>query len=826
MEDKSIYTNRRHNRHKNSQENKQKKNLFIENNDGDEVKNILEFNESIKKSLPDYGEIDVVPKKEEKKKFNLNFNSSKLKYSLGLIVLVVALFGTSYSFFNYRKEDSRQADISAGEVYVRLVENATSITLPKMYPRTDEEARSRDDNYFDFTIKGKNTSDTKSIIYTINVEDGEAVSGKTRINPQYIKVDLQQKVGQNYEYISEGVKLSDFSFTGAVLSSTTSEITREYRIRFWISDDVTISDSDPNATYTATQFNNLFATYNVSVSSKDKASAYGILAKNANTSTTINFANISGSTNGEGLYRLPGTQNDAYPIYYYRGSVENNNVLFGGYCWQIVRTTDTGGIKMIYNGLPDISGSGSNITYNCGVTREIQNSIRWSQDLSQSTGYFYADDYEIVGKEGNAAIYKLKAGPNGIHQVPINSSNAAANIATIAADYPYTCLNRTSADETCTKLIKVDSYSTGTYAYTYSVLDSTIIGRSSFIASPRSLSDVGYMQNIRYTYSSGITTNSIYGKNIEWNGSSYLVIEDTANTASTNKTKDSQHHYSCGTSNGTSCSQVRFYFLNNDYIILSNGDLLEDVIYKLTGNGSETVKQRNSGYVLNQNDSSIKSTIETWFRTNLTNEVNNSQTDYRPYIEDTVYCNDRSFKTLEGNSNRATYLQSGWNPNGGDLTKYLYFGTVNRYEQAYENGWYSTSNVPVVKNTGETQVEKLACPNEIDRFTVSESIGNGALSYPVGLLTADEMIMAGSGGNYTSNKEFYLRNGDTFWTMTPSYYDNKSANFTFYSGSGYFGDNYSGNTGGVRPVISLKFETEFESGGDGTPTNPYIVKYN
>ena len=44
------------------------------------------------------------------------------------------------------------------------------------------------------------------------------------------------------------------------------------------------------------------------------------------------------------------------PVYYYRGDVNNNNVKFANYCWKIVRTTSAGGIKMIYNGLPDENG--------------------------------------------------------------------------------------------------------------------------------------------------------------------------------------------------------------------------------------------------------------------------------------------------------------------------------------------------------------------------------------------------------------------------------------------------------------------------------------
>ena len=37
---------------------------------------------------------------------------------------------------------------------------------------------------------------------------------------------------------------------------------------------------------------------------------------------------------------------------YFATSQITNNVLFGNFCWQIVRTTEIGGLKMIYNGLP------------------------------------------------------------------------------------------------------------------------------------------------------------------------------------------------------------------------------------------------------------------------------------------------------------------------------------------------------------------------------------------------------------------------------------------------------------------------------------------
>ena len=39
-------------------------------------------------------------------------------------------------------------------------------------------------------------------------------------------------------------------------------------------------------------------------------------------------------------------------IYYYKGPNANNHVIFGDYCWQIIRTTDSGGIKLLYDGTP------------------------------------------------------------------------------------------------------------------------------------------------------------------------------------------------------------------------------------------------------------------------------------------------------------------------------------------------------------------------------------------------------------------------------------------------------------------------------------------
>ena len=92
-----------------------------------------------------------------------------------------------------------------------------------------------------------------------------------------------------------------------------------------------------------------------------------LVNENISASTpTINYKQPSSSSNGEGLFKynkltsqlITGQSNviddptgtSQEDIYYYRGNITNNNVILGGYCWLIVRTTDTGGTKLLYNG--------------------------------------------------------------------------------------------------------------------------------------------------------------------------------------------------------------------------------------------------------------------------------------------------------------------------------------------------------------------------------------------------------------------------------------------------------------------------------------------
>ena len=116
----------------------------------------------------------------------------------------------------------------------------------------------------------------------------------------------------------------------------------------------------------------------------------------------------------------------------------------------------------------------------------------------------------------------------------------------------------------------------------------------------------------------------------------------------------------------------------------------------------------------------------------------------------------------------------------------------------------------------------LTCADS-DKFTVSTTSGNGALDYPIGLITMDEAAIAGHG--WSQNSTNYLSNGQVWWTMSPSL---QSANFMYVGVVHTMTDNVhtgyvSGSSGGVRPAVSLNNRVEIKD-GDGTKENPFTIR--
>lgn len=82
--------------------------------------------------------------------------------------------------------------------------------------------------------------------------------------------------------------------------------------------------------------------------------------------------------------------------------------------------------------------------------------------------------------------------------------------------------------------------------------------------------------------------------------------------------------------------------------------------------------------------------------------------------------------------------------------------------------------------------------------------GNQALTNPIGLITADEVAMAG-GVNDSNNTSYYLYTGQDYWTMSPYQFRSGEADVYYVSLAGNLDWDYVGwSDSGVRPVINLR----------------------
>ena len=198
----------------------------------------------------------------------------------------------------------------------------------------------------------------------------------------------------------------------------------------------------------------------------------------------------------------------------------------------------------------------------------------------------------------------------------------------------------------------------------------------------------------------------------------------------------------------------------------------------------------------NSTSNAIKTTLEIWY-------AGTTLKDNALVSQDQIFCNDRTASTTDVDYSTTNYTTlPSWNSTG----------------TAYRYGAYG-------RLTKSSKSPQLTCPEESDKFTSKQSsIGNKALEYPVGLITADEVAMAGGVyGSSNTNSSYYLYTNQYYWLGSPSNFTaGGDAREFFVSLSGYLSFNsVNSDYIGVRPVVSLSSKAKLS--GNGTYSNPYTV---
>ena len=196
----------------------------------------------------------------------------------------------------------------------------------------------------------------------------------------------------------------------------------------------------------------------------------------------------------------------------------------------------------------------------------------------------------------------------------------------------------------------------------------------------------------------------------------------------------------------------------------------------------------------NTNDSTIKTYIDNWYSTNLSS--------YTKYIStEAVYCNDRQ-------------LDSGqtWSTSSSSSFNYITYTRLN---------W---------NGSGANANPTYGCADSHDAFSASNT--DAKLTYPIGLMTADEINIAG-GLAYNNAPAYYYLNsvggsvtGSTYWwSLSPMYWFGNRSGVWFVDGSdapGCLVNDFVNYEYGVRPAISLKTCALWTS-GNGAPETPYEI---
>lgn len=215
--------------------------------------------------------------------------------------------------------------------------------------------------------------------------------------------------------------------------------------------------------------------------------------------------------------------------------------------------------------------------------------------------------------------------------------------------------------------------------------------------------------------------------------------------------------------------------------------------------GGKWAANQYSVYFSNVKESVALKNLNTWYNAKLT--------AYTDKLADVIWCNDKSVS-------------------GTTSTGYT-FGIAGR---------------------GSNRSYSLICPNDynggkLSKYTVSDTTnGNGDLTYPIGLLTADEIMYAGgvaASNNTSSTQYLYTNTGKADLLLTPYQYnsnDNIDQGQATLHSAAFNGNNmypsipdtakaiiaFLGVDTYLRPSIALKGNVSVS--GSGSASDPFVVR--
>ena len=411
---------------------------------------------------------------------------------------------------------------------------------------------------------------------------------------------------------------------------------------------------------------------------------------------------------------------------------------------------------------------GTSITYSSSTGEyTLQNAEQksWSDNYGTLTGYYTCQSTSTAC----STVYYIAGASSGTqYVVSLSGGVTDPDTQTITLGKGITDNGNNTYSLTDTVTVKkadwFTSYSTFEDYYICKDLTSTTCD-SKYLITSTDNSSIEYDDTFKY----------VYGNDVTWDGTKYILtdIYTSTNGWSIDRTTVAKkYHYTCFNTTGECTDVYYIHYFGYDF-----------TIYYLKLSFGKNIEDAKKEMFTNTTDSTMKKAIDSWYSQNMT--------AYTEKLEDTIFCNDR---TLYSGSLAGKDVDAG--------TDYSRFSAYNRTEIKYN---------PSVECSNKNR----------DGFTVlTSSGGNGKLTYPVGLLTADEVMLAG--GRNANNSNYYLYTGQYYWLLSPFESSKYANNFFVYSGI-HYPIEIVGNSFGVRPSVSLAKGIRYSS-GDGTVYYPYVIE--
>ena len=814
---------------------------------------------------------------------NMSTNKKILLIITFLLIMCTGI-SISYAFFKVASSNNNantNVTINGVNLCMSLQLSLNNVTLSNEYavPVSDAKALSSDIYKTEVTIQNNcgdaqsfnlllvpnssNTMPIKALKYTLT-EEGVTPTSGTLISNEYILDSTIQK--QLLSIKNETLK-NGFSVGSGTVNANT---TKTFNLYLWIDKD----EGGLGNGSTMDKILNAYLTLGSGSTIGDlKLDLYHTIENRYNQDKTY-----------LGLYTGDGADTYVNPVYYYKSNVQNNNVLFGGFCWKIVRTTETGGVKLVYNGVQkDVYESYEK--FNSNEYTIVSNDATYPYTFDSTNKVWKSN---ILDDSGNGTYYTIEFSPtqDGSYLFNINMHNDSEadsvvlylndtriGIGNNCGDGCFTVNDTDSINLSLSTsdVIKIIYYKYSTTTDNSDYVDFSLqkgignpvkscnntgtdsqIGTSKFNSSNNSPAYVGYMYNTVYPYSSKVIINSTsfsgtkaYGDGATYASNKYTLTNATTLDVSSSNISTLVGKYTC---NSWTCSSLW-------YIVGYSGTTI--YYYSLSGGTTDGTTLANKNYVFSSSFTyvngsyTLSDTVTLNSDTFLTNK-DNVNTHHYTCLSSGTKCSSIYYVYYISNGTPYYITLTGGKSVNDALNEMLYADDVNKYDSTIKNyidKWYIDNLKTYEKNLEDTVFcNDRSMDNESsngwnpnggdttqDLFFKNSRSGNRSL---VCANETDRFSMSNSKAKLKHpigllsvpelslagyGSSHYFNSGQDVWLASPGQFGDK---YAYARGVNDFSFGYSyvvDSSWGVRPSVSLKQGIDFTS-GDGSYTSPFVIE--